>query len=126
MTLAGDGAFHAGGDPVTLYYAGSSRQYRGFLKAASPSAGSSDRDTVNSTKVDAYLKGVVPLEMPASWRPNAVRAQAVAARTYAAYEMQHPRAGHYQICDTASCQVYGGYTAEHDLLQRRGRRHRRG
>ena len=114
-TLAGDGAFHAGGGPVTLYYGGGSRQYRGFLKGASPSAGSSDRDTVNSTKVDAYLKGVVPLEMPASWRPNAVRAQAVAARTYAAYEMQHPRAGHYEICDTASCQVYGGYTAEHDL-----------
>ena len=100
---------------MTLYYGGSSRQYRGFLKAASPSTGSADRDTVNSIKVENYLKGVVPLEMPASWRPNAVRAQAVAARTYAAYEMQHPRAGHYQICDTASCQVYGGYTAEHDL-----------
>ncbi|MET1060234.1 MAG: SpoIID/LytB domain-containing protein [Nocardioides sp.] len=115
MTLSGDGAFHAGGEPVTLFFAGSSRQYRGFLKAASPSKGSTDRDTVNTTKVDAYLRGVVPLEMPASWRPNAVRAQAVAARTYAAYEMQHPRADHYQICDTASCQVYGGYSAEHDL-----------
>ena len=115
MTLAGDGAFHAGGQPVTLYYGSSSRQYRGFLKAASPSKGSTDRDTVNSIMVENYLKGVVPLEMPASWRPDAVRAQAVAARTYAAYEMQHPRAGHYQICDTASCQVYGGYTAEHDL-----------
>ena len=29
--------------------------------------------------------------------------------------MQHPRARHYQICDTASCQVYGGYSAEDDL-----------
>ena len=114
-TLTGDGAFHAGGDPVTLFFAGTSRQYRGFLKASSPSKGSADRDTVNSTRIDSYLKGVVPLEMPASWRPNAVRAQAVAARTYAAYEMQHPRAAHYQICDTASCQVYGGYTAEHAL-----------
>ncbi len=114
-TLAGDGAFHAGGDPVRLFLAGTSRQYRGFLKGARPAKGSSDRDTVNSTKVDTYLKGVVPLEMPASWKPDAVRAQSVAARTYAAYEMQHPRAGHYQICDTSSCQVYGGYTAEHAL-----------
>ena len=42
-----------------------------------------------------------------------MRAQAVAARTYAAYERAHPRAAHYQICDTTSCQVYGGYDAEH-------------
>jgi SpoIID/LytB domain protein len=39
-----------------------------------------------------------------------VRAQAVAARTYAAYERRH-RSG--PICDTWSCQVYGGHSAEH-------------
>ena len=55
----------------------------------------------------------MPLEIPALWSPEAVRAQAVAARTYAAYERAHPRAGHYQLCDTSSCQVYGGYDAEH-------------
>ena len=48
--------------------------------------------------------------MPASWHPAAVRAQAVAARTYAAYERTH-RTG--PLCDTTSCQVYGGYAAEH-------------
>ncbi len=48
--------------------------------------------------------------MPASWSPEAVRAQAVAARTYAAYERDH-RAG--PLCDTTSCQVYGGVAAEH-------------
>lgn len=51
--------------------------------------------------------------MPALWSPEAVKAQAVAARTYAAYEREHPRAAHYQICDTTSCQVYGGASAEH-------------
>ena len=45
--------------------------------------------------------------------PDAVRAQAVAARTYAAYERAHPIAAHYEICDTTSCQVYGGVAAEH-------------
>ena len=111
--LTGDGTFFANGAPITLYFGGTSKQYRGFLRAARPSAGSMDRDTVNSLLVEQYLKGVVPLEMPATWRPDAVRAQSVAARTYAAYEMAHPRARHYQICDTTSCQVYGGYSAEH-------------
>ena len=35
--------------------------------------------------LDDYVKGVVPAEMPASWSPEAVQAQAVAARTYAAW-----------------------------------------
>ena len=51
--------------------------------------------------------------MPATWSPAAVQAQSVAARTYAAYERAHPRAKHYQVCDTTSCQVYGGASAEH-------------
>ena len=48
--------------------------------------------------------------MPALWSKAAVRAQAVAARTYAAYERDH-RTG--PLCDTTSCQVYGGYDQEH-------------
>ena len=63
--------------------------------------------------LENYIKGVVPLEIPASWSPQAVRAQAVAARTYASYEREHPRTADYQLCDTSSCQVYGGYDAEH-------------
>src|SRR5690606_28565427 len=47
------------------------------------------------------------------WHENAVRAQAVAARTYATHEMAHPKGPHYQLCDTTACQVYGGYDAEH-------------
>lgn len=111
-TLTGDGAFRAGGRPITLYVGGTARRYRGVLVAASPRAGSTDRDTVNDLHIDNYIRGVIPREMPASWSPEAVRAQAVAARTYAAYELQHPRAAHYQLCDTTSCQVYGGYDAE--------------
>lgn len=111
-TLAGDGGFKAGGLPITLYAGGQAHRYRGMLLAASPSTGSTDRDTVNVLLMDNYIKGVIPREMPPSWAPAAVRAQAVAARTYAAYEKQHPRDDHYQLCDTTSCQVYGGYDAE--------------
>jgi stage II sporulation protein D len=90
-----------------------SRTYRGVLRSASPTPGSAARDTVNVLSMESYLRGVVPLEIPASWSPDAVRAQAVAARTYAAAERSHPNARHYQICDTTQCQVYGGVGAEH-------------
>jgi stage II sporulation protein D len=110
--LRGAGQFGAHGSPVTLVTPSGTRAYRGVLRAA-PVPGSTARDTVNVVSLESYLKGVVPLEMPATWSPAAVQAQAVAARTYAAYERAHPRTDRYQICDTTSCQVYGGYDAEH-------------
>lgn len=110
-TLSGDAEFAAGGRPVTLVTPTGARPYRGRLRHASAPGGG--HDTVNVLRLDAYLRGVVPLEIPATWSPEAVRAQAVAARTYAAYERAHPRARHAQLCDTTSCQVYGGVAAEH-------------
>jgi stage II sporulation protein D len=51
--------------------------------------------------------------VPAAWPAAALRAQAVAARTYAAYERAHaPQSRHYDLCDTTACQVYGGVAAE--------------
>lgn len=112
--LGGDAEFYAAGKPVRLQLpGGATKAYRGRLRSASPKPGKAARDTVNVLTLENYLRGVVPLEMPALWSPEAVRAQSVAARTYAAYERAHPRAGHYQICDTTSCQVYGGVAAEH-------------
>ena len=114
LVLQGEGAFDARNAPVTLVLpGGAERSYRGRLHAAAPAPGSPARDTVNRVRLEDYLRGVVPLEMPALWSPAAVQAQSVAARTYAAYERAHPRAQHYQVCDTTSCQVYGGADAEH-------------
>jgi SpoIID/LytB domain protein len=110
--FTGDGSFAAGGAPMTLWFNGAAHHYRGSLVAASPASGSRDRDTVNELALDSYLRGVVAREMPSSWAPAALAAQAVAARTYAAYSLQHPVARHYQLCDTTSCQVFGGADAE--------------
>ncbi|HEX6151791.1 SpoIID/LytB domain-containing protein [Nocardioides sp.] len=110
--LEGRGTFLAGGEPMTLVTPTGDRPYRGRLTAVQP-PGSSGLVTVNVLPLEAYLRGVVPLEIPALWSRAAVRAQAVAARTYAAYERAHPRSAAYDICDTWSCQVYGGAAAEH-------------
>jgi len=63
--------------------------------------------------MDQYVMGVVPSEMPASWHMEAVKSQAVAARTYATWSRAQKMRGHFQICDTTACQVYGGVDNEH-------------
>ncbi|MGH9076647.1 MAG: SpoIID/LytB domain-containing protein [Acidimicrobiales bacterium] len=69
--------------------------------------------TVDTLPLDQYVAGVVPREEPASWGsvPNgeaALQAQAVAARSYA---LAYAAANGGQICDSQSCQVYGGDAA---------------
>ena len=73
---------------------------------------------VNVIKFEDYLRGVVPSEMPASWAHEALKAQAIAARSYAFYELaskvslldtniQEERAG-AQFDDTVTYQAYKG------------------
>ena len=84
---------------------GATREYRGsvgFVKR-----GSGGR-TVNKVKLEDYVRSVVPSEMPTSWAPDAVRAQAVAARSYAIRTRDFTSYSGYDICDTTACQVYGG------------------
>ena len=103
-TLGGDGEFYRSG-AVTLRVSGTTRLYRGSLRLTGGR-------TVDVVGLDDYVRGVVPREMPASWRAQALGAQAVAARTYAAYERAAHVSSSYDICDTSSCQVYGGYSGE--------------
>ena len=110
-SLAGDAQF-GGPSSVTLLTPYGARSYRGALRSASPVAGGKARDTVNVLSMDDYVRGVIPREMPASWLPEAVKAQAVAARTYATWSRDQFPTRYYQICDTSSCQVYGGQGAE--------------
>jgi hypothetical protein len=55
--------------------------------------------------IEEYVRGVVPRETPASWHPEALKAQAIAARTYALANRKHRAAG-YDVCSTTCCQVY--------------------
>lgn len=110
--LTGEGEFFANGPISLVLPSGSTTAYRGILRAAAPSPDATARDTVNIVSMDQYVMGVVPAEMPASWHPEAVKAQAVAARTYATWSRNQNMRRYYQICDTTSCQVYGGVDNE--------------
>ncbi|MDQ6641329.1 MAG: SpoIID/LytB domain-containing protein [Actinomycetota bacterium] len=111
--LVGDGVFRSSAEKLTLVMASGNRVYRDRLGALSPTPGRAGRAIVNVIQFDNYVKGVVPAEMPASWSPEAVQAQAVAARTYAWWSATAYANRYYQICDTTSCQVYRGYGGEY-------------
>jgi len=87
-------------------------QYRGiFVLRASPKG----LVLVNILNLENYLKGVVPEELsPDLFRGyEALKAQAVAARTYAIKNLGLNRDLGFDLCDTPKCQVYGGLSAEH-------------
>jgi SpoIID/LytB domain protein len=111
-TLKGDGEFRTTGRPLTLIAGGHRVSYRGTLQSLGPVKGHPGRITVNKVSLESYVRGVVAREMPSSWHQAALRAQAIAARTYAAYDAGSPLSSRADICDSSSCQVYGGVAAE--------------
>lgn len=100
--------FRSGAGYVRLMRAdGGSTDYRGVVGAIRQGAGEA---TVNRVGIEQYTMGVVPREMPASWKPAALQAQAIAARTYALNSASNATGRPWDICDTSQCQVYGGMT----------------
>ncbi len=67
-------------------------------------------NAVNILPVEDYLLGVVTSEMPQSWPIEAIKAQAVAARTYAQHNLG--KHGKYDLCDSTDCQQYNGVNGE--------------
>lgn len=63
--------------------------------------------------IEEYLLGVVPYEMSDSFPLEALKAQAVAARTYALYKMR-TAGGAYDLVDNTNDQVYKGFNADND------------
>jgi stage II sporulation protein D len=99
-----------GGGVTNLVRPSGIAAYRGKLRAAFTGTRIYVVDVV---PLDSYLLSVVPSEMPASWSPAALQAQAVAARTYASYEIAHPKnKPYYDVYDDTRDQVYGGKAHE--------------
>ena len=93
------------------------RSYRGIFQLKNTGRGLA---LINILNLEDYLKGVVPLEMsPGTFNAlEALKAQAVAARTYALKHIGRNSSLGFDLTDTQSSQVYGGLSAEHPLSNR--------
>jgi stage II sporulation protein D len=92
--------------------------YRGILEVRPAENGR--LTVVDVVNVEDYLRGVVPNELSPEAFPEieALKAQAVAARTYALSHLGEYSARGFDVCATASCQVYRGQSSEHPLTDR--------
>jgi stage II sporulation protein D len=92
--------------------------YRGLLEVLAAPDGTVT--VVNAVNLEDYLRGVVPNELSPQSFPQieALKAQAVAARTYALRNRGQFQAKGYDICATPACQVYRGRGTENPLSDR--------
>ncbi len=81
------------------------RPYEGRLRVL---GGSRGLQLVNHVSLERYISSVVGAEMPSNWQMEALRAQAVAARSYAMAHMARPASAHWHLGDTTRWQAYQG------------------
>lgn len=89
------------------------REYRGFIEFTY------NREIggfiiINHVNIEEYVFGVIASEMPSVFPIEALKVQAVIARTYALKAMGKHKKWGYDVCDTQNCQVYGGVKSERE------------
>lgn len=93
-----------------------SKHYRGMFEFRRQQ--NSDMTAINVVSLEEYLYGVVPAEMPASWNIEALKAQAVVSRTYAAKNIGRYGSYGFDLTDDVYSQVYKGYDGENPLTNK--------
>ncbi len=93
------------------YVSVNQRRYRGDI-GIYHTVGKPGITVINTLPIEQYLYGVIKNEISPEWPREAVKAQAVAARTYALANNTKHQADGFDICATTDCQVYGGRDSE--------------
>jgi stage II sporulation protein D len=95
--------------PLKVSVNGTTHSYRGAIRL---SADGGRLLLVNVVGLEDYLRGVVPAEVPPRFAPEAIKAQAIAARTYALSRLGRHQDIGCDLCDGVHCQVYLGADVE--------------
>ena len=87
------------------------RKYRGQM-TIKVSTGETGVTVINTIPLEQYLYGIVAREVSPDWPAEAIKAQAVAARSYALHNKNKHGKDGYDVCATTDCQVYSGVESE--------------
>ena len=98
------GVLPVGADKTLTWFKGNT-WYGGFEYRRSTGG---NINVINVLPVDDYVKGVLPYEMSPSWPLEALKAQAVCARTYALMQTKHYNSYKFDVCKSTHCQMYSG------------------
>jgi stage II sporulation protein D len=88
------------------------RSYRGEIEL---SINDGSIQIINRLSLEEYLYGVVPAEMPTNWPQEALKAQAIAARSESIAKLKRHRNEGFDLCAEVHCQVYSGAEKETQL-----------
>ena len=104
-----------GADAVRTWFKG--YRYYGGFRYERISGG--NLTVVNIVDLETYIKGVIPYEMSNSWPLEALKVQAVCARSYAYVNIQSNKhtSYHFNVCNSTDCQVYYGAGANSSSYQ---------
>lgn len=104
-----------GADAVRTWFKG--YRYYGGFRYERISGG--NLTVVNIVDLETYIKGVIPYEMSNSWPLEALKVQAVCARSYAYVNIQSNKhtSYHFDVCNSTDCQVYYGAGANSSSYQ---------
>lgn len=97
------GVLPQGSNPATWF---KGYRYRGGFQYDRVTGGYIN--VLNVVDLESYVKGVIPYEMSGTWPEEALKAQAVCARTYACGQTKHLSSYGFDVCNTTDCQVYYG------------------
>ena len=95
---------------IALYLDDKVNRYRGALDIILKS--NKNFLVVNTVEIEQYIRGVLYHEVSHRWPMEAMNAQAVAARTYALYQMKKNKNDDYDVTGDIYSQVYGGKNSE--------------
>ncbi len=104
-------------DSSDAYMEVNKRSYRGMI-SIHKTIDKAGLTVVNTLPVEQYLYGVVAREISPEWALEAVKAQAVAARTYALFSINKHNADGFDVCSTTDCQVYDGRESESERTKK--------
>ncbi len=103
-------------NPINIGSSAKPNSYRGQVEFFRKT--DSDMTIINVLPMEEYIYGVVPNELQASSHVEALKAQAIAARTYAYKTINKHAAYGFNLCSTTDCHVYKGYGSESPITNK--------
>lgn len=110
---AGQGLMALGDDPDNLFLEIDDKKFRDGASFSLNADGTVN--AANYLSVEHYVWGVINIEIGHTYPIEAIKAQAVTARTYAYANMgKHSKKYDFDVCNDSDCQSYGGVSSEHE------------
>lgn len=103
-------------NPINIGSSAKPNSYRGQVEFFRKT--DSDMTIINVLPMEEYIYGVVPNEMQASSNVEALKAQAIAARTYSYKTINKHASYGFNLCTTTDCHVYKGYSSESPITNK--------